>query len=83
MMMNLDETAELFALDSVFSYHPDGATIDDLADVANACTDFFSHDDWLICQDFEQYAYVSASAIIDLVVDQAESFKCYYKMVTK
>lgn len=81
--MNLDETAELFALDSVFSYHPDGATIGDLAEVANACTDFFSHDEWQLCSDYEEYAYISASAVIDLVTDQAESFKCYYQMVTK
>lgn len=81
--MNLDETAELFALDSVFSYHPDGATIEDLAEIANACTDFFSHDEWQLCSDYEEYAYISASAVIDLVTDQAESFKCYYKMVTK
>lgn len=81
--MNLDETAELFALDSVFSYHPDGATIEDLAKIANACTDFFSHDEWQLCSDYEEYAYISASAVIDLVTDQAESFKCYYKMVTK
>lgn len=79
--MKLDDVAERFGLDSVFSYYPNGATVEDLAEVADACTDFFSHDDWLICQDYEQYAYVSASAIVDLVVEQADSFKRYYEMV--
>mgnify|MGYP000185018882 CR=1 FL=1 len=79
--MKLDEVADRFGLDSVFSYYPDGATVEDLAEVADACTDFFSHDDWLICQDYEDYAYVSASAIIDLVAEQADSFKRYYEMV--
>jgi len=79
--MTLEEVADKFGLDTIFSYYPEGATIDDLAEVANACTDFFSHEDWLICEDFEQYAYISASAIIDLVVEQAESFWRYYKMV--
>ena len=79
--MKLDEVAERFGLDSVFSYYPEGGTVEDLAEVADACTDFFSHDDWLICQDYEQYAYISAEAIIDLVVEQADSFKRYYEMV--
>lgn len=79
--MKLDEVAERFGLDSVFSYYPDGASVEDLAEVADACTDFFDHDDWLLCQQFEEYAYVSASAIVDLVVDQADSFKRYYEMV--
>lgn len=81
--MDLDTVAERFGLDTIFSYYPAGATIDDLAEVANACTDFFSHDDWLICQDFDDYAYISASAIIELVAEQAESFKRYYEMVGK
>lgn len=79
--MKLDEVAERFGLDSVFSYYPDGASVEDLAEVADACTNFFDHDDWLLCQQFEEYAYVSASAIVDLVVDQADSFKRYYEMV--
>jgi hypothetical protein len=79
--MTLEEVADKFGLDSVFSYYPEGATIDDLAEVANECTDFFEHDDWLICQTYEDYVYISASAIIDLVVEQADSFKRYYKMV--
>lgn len=79
--MNLEDVAEKFGLDSVFSYYPDGATVEDLAEVADACTDFFDHDDWLLCEQYEEYAYVSASAIIDLVVDQAESFKRYYVVV--
>lgn len=81
--MNLEEVAERFALDTVFSYYPDGATIDDLAEVANACTDFFDHEEWTLCGDFEQYVYISATAIIDLVNDHAESFGTYYLMVTK
>lgn len=79
--MKLDEVADKFGLDSVFSYYPDGASVEDLAEVADACTEFFDHDDWLLCQQFEEYAYVSASAIVDLVVDQADSFKRYYEMV--
>lgn len=79
--MKLDEVADKFGLDSVFSYYPDGASVEDLAEVADACTNFFDHDDWLLCQQFEEYAYVSASAIVDLVVDQADSFKRYYEMV--
>jgi phytoene/squalene synthetase len=81
--MDLDMVAERFGLDEVFSEYPFGATIEDLAEVANACESFFEHDDWLICQDYEQYIYISASAIIELVVDKAESFKRYYEMVGK
>ena len=79
--MKLEDVADRFGLDSVFSYYPDGATVEDLAEVADACNDFFDHDDWLICEQYQEYVYVSASAIIDLVVDQAESFKRYYEMV--
>ena len=81
--MNLDEVAELFALDSVFSYHPDGATIEDLSQVADACTEFFEHDEWQLCSDYEDYAYISAGAIVGLALDQASSFKYYYGLVTK
>lgn len=80
--MKLNDVAERFALDTVFSYYPDGATIEDLSEVANACTDFFSHDDWVLWQPYEDYAYISASAIIDLVTEQADSFKRYYSVVT-
>ena len=79
--MTLDDVAERFGLDSVFSYYPDGATVEDLAEVAEVCTDFFDHDDWLICEQYQEYIYVSASAIVDLVVEQADSFKRYYEMV--
>ena len=79
--MTLDEVAERFGLDNVFSYYPDGATVDDLAEVADACTDFFDHDEWLLCEQFQEYAYVSASAIVDLVLEQADSFKRYYSVV--
>ena len=79
--MKLDEVAERFGLDNVFSYYPDGATVEDLAEVADACTDFFDHDDWLLCEQFQEYAYVSASAIVDLVLEQADSFKRYYSVV--
>ena len=79
--MKLDEVAERFGLDNVFSYYPDGATVEDLAEVADACTDFFDHDDWLICEQFQEYVYISASAIVDLVVEQSDSFKRYYEMV--
>lgn len=82
-MMTLDEVCERFALDTIFSFYPDGATIDDLEKVANSCGDYFSHDDWMLCADFEQYAYISASAIVNLANDQAESFGTYYQMVTK
>lgn len=81
--MILEQVAEKFALDSVFSYYPYGATIDDLAEVANGCTDFFSHDDWTLCEEYDDYAYISASAIIDLVTEHAESFKTYYEMVSE
>ena len=80
-MATLTEVADKFGLDSVFSYYPDGATVEDLAEVANACTDFFDYDDWLICEQYEEYVYISASAIIGLVMDEAESFKRYYEMV--
>lgn len=79
--MKLDEVAERFGLDNVFSYYPDGATVDDLAEVADACTDFFDHDEWLLCEQFQEYAYVSASAIVDLVLEQADTFKRYYSVV--
>ena len=79
--MKLDEVAERFGLDNVFSYYPDGATVEDLAEVADACTDFFDHDEWLLCEQFQEYAYVSASAIVDLVLEQADSFKRYYSVV--
>lgn len=79
--MKLDEVAERFGLDNVFSYYPDGATVEDLAEVADACTDFFDHDDWLLCEQFQEYAYVSASAIVDLVLEQADTFKRYYSVV--
>jgi len=81
--MNLDDVAERFALDDMFSYYPVGATIDDLSDVANACSDYFSHDEWMLCQDFEDYAYISANAIVGLALDKADSFKYYYQLVTK
>ena len=79
--MKLDDVAERFGLDNVFSYYPDGATVEDLAEVADACADFFDHDEWLLCEQFQEYAYVSASAIIDLVLEQADSFKRYYSVV--
>ena len=79
--MKLDEVAERFGLDNVFSYYPDGATVEDLAEVADACTDFFDHDEWLLCEQFQEYAYVSASAIVDLVLEQADTFKRYYSVV--
>lgn len=79
--MTLDEVAERFGLDSVFSYYPDKATLKDLQDVANACTDFFSHEDWTLCEQYDDYAYISASAIVDLVLEQADSFKRYYSVV--
>ena len=79
--MTLEEVADKFGLDTVFSYYPEGSRVDDLAVVAYACTDFFSHDDWQLCEKYEEYAYISASAIIDLVVEEAESFFRYYKMV--
>lgn len=79
--MKLDDVAERFGLDNVFSYYPDGATVEDLAEVADACTDFFDHDEWLLCEQFQEYAYVSASAIVDLVLEQADTFKRYYSVV--
>ena len=79
--MNLDEVAEKFGLDSVFAYYPNGATLKDLVEVANACTDFFDHDDWTLCEEYQEYAFISASAIVGLVVEQADSFKRYYEMV--
>ena len=79
--MKLDEVAERFGLDSVFSYYPNGATLEDLSEVANACTDFFSHEDWTLCEQYDDYAYISAQAIVDLVVEQADSFKRYYSVV--
>ena len=79
--MKLDDVAERFGLDNVFSYYPDGATVEDLAEVADACKDFFDHDEWLLCEQFQEYAYVSASAIVDLVLEQADTFKRYYSVV--
>ena len=35
-MATLTEVADKFGLDSVFSYYPDGATVEDLAEVADA-----------------------------------------------
>jgi len=79
--MKLDEVADKFALDSVFAYYPIDATVEDLTKVAGDCTDFFSDPEWLLCEQYEEYAYVSASAILQLVFDQAWSFKRYYEMV--
>lgn len=79
--MKLDEVAERFALDTVFHDYPVGATVDDLEQVARACESFFDHEDWLICGDYEQYAYISAHAILSLVDDKAWQFKRYYEMV--
>jgi hypothetical protein len=81
--MDLDMVAERFGLDEVFSEYPFGATVDDLDKVASACESFFEHDDWLICQDYEDYAYISAHAILSLVYDKSDSFKRYYEMVGK
>jgi hypothetical protein len=82
-LMKLEEVCERFALDTLFSYYPYGATIEDLAKVANECNDFFDHEDWTLCGDFEQYAYISATAIIELANEHAESFGTYYLMVTE
>lgn len=79
--MKLQEVADKFGLDTVFSYYPDGATIEDLAVVANACTDFFEHDDWQMCEEYQEYAYISSTAIVALVLDKADSFKYYYGLV--
>lgn len=79
--MKLDEVADKFALDTVFSYYPVDATVKDLEQVANACTDFFSDDEWTLCEEYDDYAYISADAILQLVYDSAWSFKRYYEMV--
>jgi hypothetical protein len=79
--MKLDEVAERFALDTVFSEYPSGATIGDLAEVAEG--DIFDAEGWWLCEEYEQLAYVSASAILDAVEDNADSFRRYFDMVTE
>lgn len=79
--MKLDEVAEQFALSQVFTEYVYGSSLAELEEVANSCTDFFSHDDWVLCAEYDDYAYISASAILQLVYDKAWQFKRYYEMV--
>ena len=79
--MDLDMVAERFGLDEVFSEYPFGATIEDLDKVASACESFFESDEWILAEDYQPYAYISAHAILSLVYDKSDSFKRYYEMV--
>jgi hypothetical protein len=81
--MDLDMVAERFALDTVFYEYPFGATVDDLAEIASACESFFESDEWILEEDYQPYAYISAHAILSLVDDKAYTFKSYYEMVGK
>jgi hypothetical protein len=80
-VMKLDEVAERFALDTVFHDYPVGGTLAELEQIANDCSDFFSHDEWTFAEEYEPYAYISAGAILQLVYDKAWQFKRYYEMV--
>ena len=79
--MKLDEVADKFALDTVFHDYPVGGTVAELEQIANACTDFFEHDEWTFAEEYEPYSYISAGAILQLVYDKAWQFKRYYEMV--
>ena len=80
-MATLDEVAELFALDDMFSYYPDGATLADLEEVANSVSVFTDVEDWMLCEAYEELAYISADVITQKAVDIAEQFRNYYRMV--
>ena len=80
-MATLDEVAEQFALDEMFSYYPDGASIADLAEVANSVSVFTEVDTWLLCEACEELGYVSADAIVSEAEERADSFRRYYAMV--
>lgn len=80
-MATLDEVAERFALDQVFADYPHDGTIAQLEDVANSVNIFTDADDWLLCAEFEELAYVSADAILQVVYDNVWAFKRYYEMV--
>ena len=79
--MKLSEVAEQYALSQVFSEYPSGATVEDLAEVAEG--DIFDAEGWWLCERYEQLAYVSAGAILDAVEDIADSFRQYFDMVTE
>lgn len=80
-MATLDEVAERFALDDMFSYYPDGATLDDLEVVANSVSVFTDVEDWMLCGAYEELAYISADVIVQKAVDIADQFRRYYKLV--
>lgn len=78
-MATLDEVAERFGLDSVFSDYPNGATIADLEVVSSGSS--FDTDEWTIAEQYDDYQYISQDAILQLVYDQVWAFKRYYAMV--
>lgn len=80
-MATLDEVAEQFALDDMFSYYPDGATLDDLEVVANSVGVFTDVEDWMLCGEYEELAYISAYVIVQKAVDIADQFRRYYERV--
>jgi hypothetical protein len=80
-LMKLQEVADRFALNEIFYELPWGGTVDDLDKVASACESFFESDEWILAEDYQPYAYISAHAILSLVYDKSDSFKRYYEMV--
>ena len=79
--MKLDEVADKFALDTVFAYYPTDGTVLQLEEVANSCENYFDSDDWVLAEDVQDLAFISARAILQRVYDEAWSFKRYYEMV--
>ena len=80
-MATVYEVAEQFALDEMFSYYPDGATLADLEEVANSVSVFTEVDTWLLCERYEELGYVSADAIVSQAEDIARLFRLYYERV--
>jgi hypothetical protein len=81
VVMKLDEVADKYALDTVFAYYPVDGTVAELEQVANACENYFDSDEWILAEDVQDLAFISASAILQRVFDEAWSFKRYYEMV--
>ena len=79
--MKLQDVADKFALDTVFAHHPVDGTVAELEQVARSCENYFDSEEWILAEDLQDLAFISAHEILRVVEDKAWNFKRYYEMV--
>jgi len=76
-MATLDEVAEKFALDNVFSERPKGDTLDKLELVVGTEDYYNEYTVW------EPYENMPNNDLMQIIYDTAWAFKNYYREVTE